>query len=87
MEKGEIAQNEQFHLFPQCFPSICILKSFNSLPNNTILDVTKLKAFADDKTNVAKMMISVSEREENILGKGENAGDQLSHNTLKRLFS
>ena len=20
MEKGEIAQNEQFHLFPQCFP-------------------------------------------------------------------
>ena len=25
MEKGEIAQNEQFHLFPQCFYAICIL--------------------------------------------------------------
>ena len=27
MEKSEIAQNEQFHLFPQCF--LCILRSFN----------------------------------------------------------
>ena len=22
MEKGEIAQSEQFHLFPQCFPKV-----------------------------------------------------------------
>ena len=35
----------------------CIL--FNSLPHDKILDVTKLKAFADDKINVAQMMISV----------------------------
>ena len=30
MEKGKIAQNEQFHLFPQCFLcNLYILKSFN----------------------------------------------------------
>ena len=35
-----------------------------------------MKAFADDKLNVGKMMISVLDRVENIVGKGENAGDQ-----------
>ena len=31
MEKGEIAQDEQFHLFPQYFfYAFCILKPFNS---------------------------------------------------------
>ena len=48
----------------------------NSLPNDTILDVTKLKAFADDKINIAQMMVSVFDRIENIVGKGENAGYQ-----------
>ena len=24
VEKGEIAQNEQFQLFPQCFPKACL---------------------------------------------------------------
>ena len=38
--------------------------------------MTKLKAFADGKLNVAKITISVLDREENILGKGENAGYQ-----------
>ena len=46
----------------------------NSLPNEKILDVTKLKAFADDKINVAQKMVSVFDRIENIVGKGENAG-------------
>ena len=45
----------------------------NSLPNYKILDVTKLKAFADDKLNIAKMMISPFDRVENTVGKGENA--------------
>ena len=49
---------------------------FNSLPNDKILDVTKLKAFADDKLNVARMMIFVLDRVENTVGKGENAGCQ-----------
>ena len=43
----------------------------SSVPNNKLLDVTKLKAFADDKINVAQMMIFVFDRVENIL-KGEN---------------
>ena len=36
----------------------------------------KLKAFADDKLNVAEMVISALVRVENIVGKGENAGYQ-----------
>ena len=37
-------------------------EDFNSLPNDKFLEVTKLKAFADDKLDVAKMTISVFER-------------------------
>ena len=36
--------------------------------------MTKLKAFADDKLNVAQMMFPVFDSVENIVGKGENAG-------------
>ena len=36
----------------------------------------KLKAFADDKLNIAKMTISFFNRIENTVGKGENAGYQ-----------
>ena len=35
-----------------------MLLMFNSLPNNKILDWIKSKAFTDDKSNVAYMMIS-----------------------------
>ena len=48
----------------------------NSLPNNKMLDLYKLKAFAGVKLNFAKMMISVCDRVKNIVGKGENAGNQ-----------
>ena len=37
----------------------------NSLPNSKILDMTKLKAFADDKLNIAKMTIYVFDGVEN----------------------
>ena len=47
--------------------------SHNSLPNDYFLDGTKLKAFADDMLNVAKIMIHVFDIVENIMGKGENA--------------
>ena len=47
--------------------------SINCSPNNKILDLTKLKASADDKLNVAKMMFSLLDRVENTAGKGENA--------------
>ena len=48
----------------------------NSLQDDKIMDFAKLKAFADDKLNVAKVMFSVNNRIENIVGKGENAGNQ-----------
>ena len=48
----------------------------NSFPNDKILDLTKLKAFADDKLKIAKMRISLFDRVENTVGKGENAGYQ-----------
>ena len=51
-------------------------KGLNSSPNDRILDVTKLTAFADDKFNVAKMTISLFDRVGNTVGKGENAGHQ-----------
>ena len=35
-----------------------------------------MKAFADDKLNIARMMISLFDSEENTVGKGENAGCQ-----------
>ena len=40
------------------------------------MDVTKLKAFADDNWSVTKSTISLSERVENTAKKGENAGYQ-----------
>ena len=46
------------------------------LPNDKIIDWSKLKAFADDKINVIKELKFVLGREENIVGKGENAGYQ-----------
>ena len=36
--------------------------------------MTKLKAFANEKINVAQMMFCVYDRIEDIVGKGENAG-------------
>ena len=39
-------------------------------------DWFKLKAFADDKLNIAKMIIFLLCRAENIVGKGEYAGYQ-----------
>ena len=46
------------------------------LPNNKFLDVTKLKAFADNNFNIPKMTISLCDRAENKVDKVENAGYQ-----------
>ena len=48
--------------------TICI----NPFPHNKILDQAKLKAFADDKLNVTKMIISFFDRVKNIVGKRRN---------------
>ena len=58
------------YFFAYCF-LLC-----NSLPNDKILDWSKLKAFADNKIEVLKKMSLVFKRAKNIVGKGENAGYQ-----------
>ena len=61
----------------------------NLFPQDKILDQTKLKAFADN-LNVTKMIISVFDRVENIVGKGVIActsNFSFSHNVFKRLIS
>ena len=47
----------------------------NPLLNNKILVWSNLKALADDNSKVVKMMIYVLDRVQNIVGKGENAGN------------
>ena len=51
-------------------------RKINPLLNDIILEVTKLKVFADDKLNFARLMICLLDRVENTVGKGENAGYQ-----------
>ena len=48
----------------------------NPLPDDKILGVPKLKAFADDKLNVTLNIKVVFHRIENIVGKEQNAGNQ-----------
>ena len=54
---------------------------FNSLPNDKFLDWSKFKAFADDKINVTENWKFVVGQVENIVGKGEDAGN---HSVFKR---
>ena len=46
------------------------------ITNDKIFDLSKLKAFADEKINVNKKLKFYLGRVENIVGKGENAGHQ-----------
>ena len=52
------------------------MKLFNPLPNDKILDLSKLKAFADNSLNVNQKLKFALGRAEKIVGKGENAGYQ-----------
>ena len=65
-------------LLTRCF-LVCLREksSFNSLPHSRILDWSKFKVFADDKVSVTVKMKFVLRREENTVGKEENAGNQL----------
>ena len=47
-----------------------------TLPNDKILDWSKFQAFADNKINMNESLKIVLGRVENILGEGENAGNQ-----------
>ena len=44
------------------------------VPNNKIQDLSKFKAFADNKLNVTQKLEFVFNRAEDIVEKGENAG-------------
>ena len=62
---------------------------FKSLPNDKILDVTKLKAFADDKIKVAQMTISVFDKVKTLWEKEKMLVTRIfsfSYNVLKRLL-
>ena len=75
--KGEIAYNEQFLIYPQCFQKQGLVwERVNSLPNDKILDLSKLKAFADENSNEFQKLSFVLGGVKNIVGKGENAGYQ-----------
>ena len=63
MDKLDFRHYEQFLLFPQCF---------NPFPQDKILDQNKLKAFADNKLNVTKMIISVFDKSRKHGGKRRN---------------
>ena len=54
----------------------CSGKMVNLLPNNKIMDCYKLKAFADIKLHVTEKLKFVLGMAENIVGKGENVGNQ-----------
>ena len=53
-----------------------LLVPFNPLPNDKILDWSKLKAVAEDNINASEKLKFVFGWVENIVGKGENAGFQ-----------
>ena len=64
-------------------------QQFNSLPNDKILALIKQKAFADDIFSIAKMMISVFDKIETIVGEGENSVTSIfsfSHNVFLKGF-
>ena len=64
--------------------SVCLSHS------HKLLNQTNLKAFADNITNITKMMISVFNRAESIVSEGEivcTSNFSFSHNLFKRLLS
>ena len=74
--KGFISTNYRFDVTRAPYEGRAFRQGLNSLPHDQLLDWTKLKAFADDKINVAEMMNSLSDKSEDIVEKGENAGFQ-----------
>ena len=62
--------------------------TFRYLPNVKMLDLSKSKSFTDDKSNIAKMVISVRDRLEKNAKKGENVATNIfavSFNVFKSL--
>ena len=53
-----------------------LLGAITPVPDDKILTLSKMKAFADDKINVTEKLSLVLGRVENIVEKGENTGYQ-----------
>ena len=56
--------------------SVGLPMGFDLYQMTKFLSGPNLQTLTDNKFEVAKVMVSVYEREENIVGKGENPGDQ-----------
>ena len=64
-----------------------LVLSFHPFPHDTILDQAKLKAFADDKLNVTKMIISVFDKVKTLWEKEKFlvlSNFSFSHNVFKK---
>ena len=66
--------HNDFHSYISLVHQNTVLCGNGLTPNSKILYQSKLEAFADDKLEVAKMMTTVFDGAESIMGKGENAG-------------
>ena len=88
--KGENAGYQNYLLIRKYIQMPSFSSIINSLPNDKILDCSKLKAFAAEKINVTEKLKFLLERIKNIVGKGENAGYQhfllFPHNVFKRIL-
>ena len=94
--KGEIACHEQFLLFPQCLQKVCfpgaskdviVWEWVNKMAK--FIDMSKLKAFSDNKLNVVQKLKFVFGKIENMVEKGDNIGYQhfsFSYNVFIRLL-
>ena len=58
---------------------------FNSSPDNKTLDKARLKVFANYKLTITEVMISVFDRVENMVVKGDNEVKSLRHRLLTSL--
>ena len=65
-------------------PWFTMMLLFNPLPDDQILALSNLKAFADNKVNITPCIKFVFHRIENIVGKGENVTSifSFSHNVF-----
>ena len=71
-------------LYPGSSKVGIVSKRVNSLLNDKIQDWSKLKAPADNKIKATEKSKFVSQRVENIVRKGENAGHQYVYNVFNR---
>ena len=67
----------------QAISSDSVFKRLIHQKPGLVLERVSVKVFASNKLNVGEMMVIVCETVENIVGKGENAGNQV----VKGLFS